>query len=214
MRPFWDVRRMPLAAPVAEHPGSSATIQGLHLLIAELSGEIQAYTSLADKYFALAGSLLIGSLGVLASAQGQRFVTGVAIAAPFGLIAILHYVTQLLTEKAARIGMKRAAEDKVRELDPAGRFSTTLVLARSVGQRRPSVLLSMVVYVMAAVAAIVLCVHAIASSKLSSQSALIAAILGALALLVATAVTAIVELALAEKRAYRDSSRGMEPRDP
>jgi hypothetical protein len=197
----------PEPAPVGVDPdGDAVAARSLESLIEELSGEIREYTALSDRYFAFAGTLLIGVLGVLASVNGERLATGVSIAAPFALLAMLHYVAQLQTERAARIGMKRAAEEKLLSLVPAGRFSTVAVLGRSVGQRRPSVLLSIGVYAIAAAVTIVVCAHNVDRTVLSESPVSSISVLAALVVLTVTATASAVELLRAEGQAYRASS--------
>lgn len=112
----------------------------------ELSGSIESYTTAADKYFALVGTLGVGAIVALAKESSSQILQSFIVASPILLAIILHYVCQLLTEKAARAGMKQALEERLSTLQPGGILEIELHLSRTIGANRPSVVISVLLY--------------------------------------------------------------------
>lgn len=112
----------------------------------ELSDSIEAYTIAVDKYFGLVGTLGIGALAILVGNSSSEKVLAVIVVLPIVLAVILHYVCQLLTEKAARSGAKQALEERLAVIAPGGQFKLEEHLSTVVGQRRRSVIISILLY--------------------------------------------------------------------
>ncbi|GAA0585857.1 hypothetical protein HPO96_10745 [Kribbella sandramycini] len=122
--------------------------------VKELADQIDSYTASADRYFGFVGTLSIGLLAVLARPDRSSAVLAVvALIAPLALLVILHYVAQIMTERAARIGMKRAIEDHLAKADPESEMRLETQLASVASQLRPSVWISMVLYFLVVLAA-------------------------------------------------------------
>lgn len=112
----------------------------------ELADAIDSYTTSADKYFGLAGTLGVGALAVLAKTDNSPAWHAVIVVSPIILAVILHYVCQLLTEKAARVGTKEALEEHLATLLPGVGIELEKHLSQTVGQKRRSVRVSIVLY--------------------------------------------------------------------
>ncbi|MFC8190875.1 hypothetical protein ACFUMH_04325 [Cellulomonas sp. NPDC057328] len=200
------------SAAAASTADELSLIDGMRSLIEQLSAEIREYTALSDRYFAFAGTILVATLGVLAGNNGDEFRGAISIAAPFAFLGILHYVAQLQTEKAARLGMKRAAEERLLTLLPGAHLATVAILESCVGQRRTSVKLSIAVYIAAVATTVGLLVRGMSDSKLIHDSPLLsAAVVASLVLLAVAAGSSTMEMLRAEASAYNSSKSGRGP---
>lgn len=143
-------RRRSATPPMPILDSDSAVDHGrLAAQVKELADQIDSYTASADKYFGFVGTLSIGVLAVLARPDKDSEVLAVvALIAPFALLVILHYVAQIMTERAARIGIKRAIEDYLAQFSPRSEVRLETQLATVVSQRRPSVWVSMGLYLL------------------------------------------------------------------
>lgn len=136
----------PITLNSSKHPSIDPALSQIEAL----GGQIAEYTAAADKYFALAGTLSVAILAAALRAPSGAQSTGPAIglwdavilASPFALAFLLHYVAQLWTERAARVGVKLALEDLVTRTALVPYVTLERILAQSVSQRRLSVKIS------------------------------------------------------------------------
>ncbi len=125
--------------------------QALQTQVMELGKQIQEFTLSADKYFGIATSLIVAALTLALT----RDYSDALIALPFALGGILLYAMQLFTERAARAGMRRALEQKLRSEYMYFFAAVEDCLDGSVNQRRASVVASTFLYGVAMLGAIV-----------------------------------------------------------
>lgn len=119
--------------------------------INRLANEIQLYTHGSDKYFALSLTAIVAAATL--TIEYDAWVALVVL--PFTLGGLLTYVTQLQTERAARIGQRDALETIARREPRYWNLVGEACLAKAVSQRRPSVKFNAVVYALAYVASCV-----------------------------------------------------------
>ncbi|MGW6278432.1 hypothetical protein [Kribbella sp. NPDC055071] len=175
--------------------------------IKELGDQIDSYTSSADKYFGLVGTLGIATVAVVARPDGRSDVlNSIVLAAPLILLVILHYVAQILTERGARVGVKRAIEDHLSRLDPRSEVRIETRLRNVVGQKRLSVIVSMILFGFVAAGATVggfEAAHEFDHDRFGriSWSLLAGVVLMLLALAMSTA-----EMLVADSNGYREAS--------
>lgn len=112
----------------------------------ELADSINSYTTSADKYFGLVGTLGVGASAVLTGEVKSETLLAVIVVSPVVLAVVLHYVCQLLTEKAARSRTKQALEERLAEIQSSGQFRLEEHLSEIVSQKRWSVVFSTILY--------------------------------------------------------------------
>lgn len=209
---FWRKSNgnQPLAvslSPTAGNTTADVSKERLFAQVKELSDQIDSYTTSADKYFGLVGTLGIGALAVVARPDGRsQVLNSILLASPLILLVILHYVAQLLTERGARVGIKRAIEDHLGRLDLKSEVQIESQLKEVVGQQRPSVIVSMFLYLLVVAGAVVGGFQAAAdfdhhSFGRTSWSLLIGLVLMIIAVLIST-----VEMLRADRSGYRNTT--------
>jgi hypothetical protein len=171
----------------------------------ELSRQIQTYTHSADKYFGLATTLTVATITVALSNKFELAVVGL----PFALGGLMLYVVQLMTERAARVGMKRYLEDALREMGYAFALEERC-LDRVVSERRASVKFSTALYACGYLATCVFSVLAAANYGDHGRWLVVVTVV-LLIVLSAGVATAVVELQRADGEAYRFLAYSVSP---
>lgn len=169
----------------------------------ELSDQIMGYTIAADKYFGLAGTLSVAALGASLKSDGPSPVLDfIVIASPFALSFLLHYVSQLMTERAARVGVKRALEEEVGARVDSAYVRLESILNRSVGQKRGSVWVSMTLFALILLASFLASAIRVLDLRQSMSEWAPAGLLAAAILMVIALFVVILEMLRAEGISY------------
>lgn len=162
----------------------------------ELSRQVQTYTHSADKYFGLATTLTVAAITVALSNKFELAVVGL----PFALGGLILYVMQLMTERAARMGMRRQLEDRLRANGYMSALEE-LCLNSVASERRASVIFSTGLYAFGYLATCVFSVLAAAKyDEYGHWLVVITVVL--LTVLTCGVATAVLELQRADDAAY------------
>jgi hypothetical protein len=199
-------RQRAAVRPAAEEgPTPSGSSDRLFAQIKELSDQIDSYTSSADKYFGLVGTLGVAALAVLARDGRSGVLNSIVLATPLVLLIILHYVAQILTERGARVGVKRAIEDHLSTLDVTSEVQIETRLQKVVGQKRLSVIVSMILYGLVAAGAIAGGFESAHSFDHGSFGRASWGLLTGVVLMVLALATSTVEMLRAEPNGYHET---------
>lgn len=190
--PLWEGEHV--TSPSEDEKSAS----GLQAQIFELGKQVQEFTMSADKYFALATTIIVAALTLTIT---NKFAAAI-VALPFALGGILLYVMQLFTERAARAGMRKALEKRLRAHSNYYYAAVSDCLDRAVSQHRLSVVASTALYLSTMVLSSFMSIVSARHMVTALGAWLPGLVEGGILLLGASMIIAYSELARAEKRAY------------
>jgi hypothetical protein len=167
--------------------------------ISEVAKQIQEFTMSADKYFGLATTTIVATVGLAVSQK----LPAALVALPFALGGILLYVVQLFTERSARMGIRGFLEDRLRQTKGYWYANQNACLSAAVSQERHSVRVSTALYAVTYFGSCLISVRA--ASKIEAVPGIPLAVIVSVALLSLSAalIISMRELTRAYATAYQ-----------